>query len=126
MSYDYYMFRKPRWCPRWIGRARALMGTSGVIGTDEAIKEKLSALFPHLVWKTTEVKINVSTNPRKNTVIFAHPAPEFQIDAAPNGETTSFVMSRAERREIRLVERELGVVALDMQSNGILGMLFRG
>jgi hypothetical protein len=126
MSYDYYMFRKPRWYPRWIGRARALIGKSGIIATDEEIKRALEPLFPQLIWDKIDLKINVNVVPRRETVIVAGPAPEFQIDAAPNGDVTSFVMRRAERREIRIVERALGVVAMDMQGDGVFGMLFRG
>lgn len=126
MSYDYYLWKKPPLCPKWIGRIRAMLGRSGTIGHDAAIQEQLAALFPQLRWETVELKVRLPGPPRKATLLCAGPAPEFRLDAAPDGQVTSFVMSRAERAEVRRVEKKLGVVAMDMQAEGFLGMIFRG
>ncbi|NJO12264.1 MAG: hypothetical protein HC872_00985 [Gammaproteobacteria bacterium] len=56
---------------------------------------------------------------------FGKGEPEFQLSADIDGNFKNMMVSRAERHEIRLRCRRLGLVCLDIQANSLLGMLFR-
>lgn len=125
MSYDYLMFKKPAWAPRWLGRARALLGSHDPIGSVDAVRKVLDELFPQLAW--TEQKLTGMPLPRpvKDGMVWCGgPHPQFQVGTDLDGTVRNFSMARAEAREIRLVEKKLGVVAVDLQRDGILGTVF--
>ena len=125
MSYDYLMFKKPVLLPKWIGRARALLGTHDSIGTVEELKKTLSELVPHISWREQKITgVRMPIPIKDDAAWFSGPHPEFQISAGLDGSVTNFNMARAEPNEIRLVEKKLGVVAVDLQRDGILGMIF--
>jgi hypothetical protein len=55
---------------------------------------------------------------------FSHGPPELQVFSGSDGCVRQLFAGRIEPREIRLIERRLRVVSINMQADGFLGMLF--
>jgi hypothetical protein len=134
MSYDYMMFHGPGPWPQWIKRiALFKKGAFGAMGTPEELMGRIGELFPSISWNKHEdagtravfaVLKGGAVDPNA-PVWFGGSAPEFQLSADIDGQVKSMQVSRAEPREIRLLCKRLGLVYLDLQSDGLFGMLFR-
>lgn len=128
------LFHKPGPWPQWVKRlALFSAGEFGPMGSPEELMGRISSLFPDLAWRKLEnAKLKAAMRLVKGggvdpdaAVWFGGAAPEFQLSADVDGQVKSVQVSRAHPREVRLLCRKLGLVYLDLQAEGLLGMLFR-
>jgi hypothetical protein len=134
MSYDYLMFHRPGFLPQWIKRLQAVTSRKmGSLGTPEELMKRINELFPATRWeKNDRADLKALLSQIKGggvdpnaPVWFGGMAPTFQLSADVDGNVKSMTVSRVERSEIRLLCRRLGLIYLDLQADGLLGMLFR-
>jgi hypothetical protein len=134
MSYDYLMFHRPGPWPQWVKRLQVFFtGDLGSLGTPEELMRRIDELFPQTRWRKmdrSQMRVVMPGQKRSGfdpeaPVWFGGSGPEFQLVADVDGKVKSLSVSRAERREIRLLCRKLGLVYLDLQAEGLVGMLFR-
>lgn len=134
MSYDYLMFHRPPWHPRWLARVKMFTSRDGWrgMGTPEELMKRISAIFPGTSWRKTDlsgvralqmVAIKGSIDPNAPSWSGLG-GPEFSWSADVDGQVKHMQASRIEPREVRLLERRLGMVSLDLQRDGFLGMIF--
>jgi len=134
VSYDYLMFHAPGLRPQWVKRIGMFTsGQMGSLGTPEELMEKISELFPKTRWhkmprgkdRRVPVLVNGGGIDPNAPTWFGEGGPEFQLSADVDGRVKSMMVSRAERREVRLLCRRLGLAYVDLQADGLFGMLFR-
>ena len=134
MSYDYLMFHRAGPWPQWVKRIAVIAsGEMGSMGTPEELMGRVGGLFPQVTWrKMQRAEMKAMLGAIKGAKVdpdapvwFGGGGPEFQLSADVDGQVKSMTVSRAEPKEIRLLCRRLGLVYMDLQAEGILGMLFR-
>jgi hypothetical protein len=104
MSYDYSLFKAPGPGPMesWpVARLDSL-------GTVDALKQKLSELFPGINWTNSHDTWFGRWQGRERHA-------EFQITPERGDDVQSFTMRRTERKEVERLCNHLGVVAVDPQ-----------
>lgn len=102
------------------------------MGTPEELMKRISAIFPKTRWQQSDL-----SGQRAIQMIAAQGlmdpnapnwsglgGPEFSLAADVDGQVKHLQASHIERREVRLLERRLGMVSLDLQRDSVLGMLF--
>jgi len=97
------------------------------------LQKRINELFPATRWeKNDRADLKALLSQIKGggvdpnaPVWFGGMAPTFQLSADVDGNVKSMTVSRVERSEIRLLCRRLGLIYLDLQADGLLGMLFR-
>jgi len=97
------------------------------------LQKRINELFPATRWeKNDRADLKALLSQIKGggvdpnaPVWFGGMAPTFQLSADVDGNVKSMTISRVERSEIRLLCRRLGLIYLDLQADGLLGMLFR-
>jgi hypothetical protein len=104
MSYDYLLFRPE---PGADPQAAADDGLFVPLGATDEVVRLIAKLLPAVQWKNSRLMPNVRTG---------GPAPEFLVNAEPDGQVRSFTMSRATEREVVALAGALGLEVLDMQS----------
>jgi len=128
------MMRSPGIWPQWIKRISLFFSknSSGSMGTPSELMEQISALFPSVRWEKVERaeirsmlgRIKGAQVDPNAPVWFGRGGPEFQLSADTDGHVKSMTVSRAEPHEVHTLHRRLGLVYLDLQADGVLGMLF--
>ena len=124
MSADFLFVKRTPLLPKWLARLRGILGNSGVIGSTESLKAELSELFQHTRWRAETVPIPLPGDAAGSDPWFSSGPPELQFFAENDGSVRLLFASRIELKEIRLLEKKLRVVAINMQADGFREMLF--
>lgn len=129
MSYDYLMFKRSAWKPKWLTRVNILFrGQLLPMGTTGDVRGELDRVFPNLRWEQTDVQRLVpslpSLHPLQGPVWFGAGSIEVQLSADESGQVTNFQLSRAGPAEVRKLEKAMRLVAFDLQRESMLGIIF--
>lgn len=125
MSADILFVRKPAWAPKWVARLRGVLGKHDPLGTGDSVKATISELFPQTRWREEQAPLPLPGPAGSSVPWFGSGPPEFQLFAAPDGTVTVLFASRIAVHEIRMLERKLKAVAINMQGESVLGFIFR-
>lgn len=110
MSYDYLLFKRPA------GGEKPSMETIAenlaTIGSVDEVRAEISRLFPAVRWQPPHDGID--------SWFGLQGPPEFQVSSENGGLVTNFMASHIEPDEIWRLVKEMGLVALDLQSEEII------
>jgi hypothetical protein len=116
MSYDYMLVKRISGAD-FDFEAFAESAVSESIGSIESVQAAISKIFPSVQWANAGFFESDSVF----TVGSVNGEPEFFLSVEPDGQVHMITMSRAERSEVELAARELGLTVLDEQSMEMFG-----
>ena len=112
MSYDYLVCRAPP------GASQELVFAEfepvEPIGNLDELKDAISRVFPSVRWSEHVTPLGIAWFGRGGP-------PEFQITYEDGMPITNFMMSHASPEEVRLILRTMGLVAMDLQQEVVVG-----
>ena len=112
MSYDYLVCR----APAGFSQELAFDEFEAVepIGDLDEVKDAISRAFPSVCWSQHVTPLGIAWFGRGGP-------PEFQITYQDGMPITNFMMSHANPEEVRLILRTMGLVAMDLQQEVVVG-----
>ena len=112
MSYDYLVCRAPHGSPPEL--AFDEFEPVDPIGDLDEIKDAISRVFPSVRWSEQSTALGAAWIGRGGP-------PEFLITYQDGAPITNFMMSHAGPEEVRLILRTMGLVAMDLQQEVVIG-----
>lgn len=115
MSYDYLLVKKTDSKNMQTFMENAV---SQGIGTIEDVQTAISRLFPSVQWGPLS---GFDSEESEFVITAINGLPEFWLSVEPDGQVHMITMSRAERDEVELAAKELGLTVLDEQTMEMFG-----